>query len=74
MLRYGWRYCPVCKDDTHHTILNSFIFCNLCIESEEELEELLRRDSHARHGQNFEISEIHRSGAAQISEHKLEIA
>jgi len=30
MLTYGWKYCPICNGETHHTITDSLVICNGC--------------------------------------------
>ena len=42
MPTYGWRWCPICRDNTHHTILRGAIICN-AHHTEEELKALTER-------------------------------
>lgn len=38
-MTYGWRFCPVCKGETHHTICKDRIICNAC-HTESEVKQL----------------------------------
>jgi hypothetical protein len=44
MLRYDWRWCPVCQGDTHHTICKDLIICN-AHHDQDEIAELIQQKS-----------------------------
>lgn len=39
---YGWKWCPLCDSNSHHTIIDGAIICNAHY-TEEELNELIER-------------------------------